>query len=234
MLLLSWLGAIVACFGYGVASVLQSVAAKRGAEVAGLTGLAMIVKQVPYLLGLAMDGLAFGGNVLALRRLPLFLVQSIVAASVGVTAVIASLRGAHLSRKDWLSLAVLGVGLVFLSVTAVPGTAARISLDRDWLILLLAIVPATVGFIGFRMKGRPSSIVMCCAAGLGFTGVAVGSRGIGADDVSWSLLLNPLLWAMLSTARLAWAFSRWRCSETQSRWLPRSPSSSRSWCPHWS
>ena len=67
MLLLSWLGAIVACFGYGVASVLQSVAAKRGAEVVGLTGLGMIVKQVPYLLGLAMDGLAFGGNVLALQ-----------------------------------------------------------------------------------------------------------------------------------------------------------------------
>jgi drug/metabolite transporter (DMT)-like permease len=206
VLLLSWLGAIVACFGYGVASVLQSVAAKRGAEVVGLTGLAMIVKQVPYLLGLAMDGVAFAANVLSLQRLPLFLVQSIVAASVGVTAVIASLRGAHLSRKDWLSLAVLGVGLIFLSVTAVPGTAARISLDRDWLILLLAIVPATVGFIGFRMKGRRSAIVMCCAAGLGFTGVAVGSRGIGADDVSWSLLLNPLLWAIVVYGAIGMGF----------------------------
>ena len=206
MLLLSWLGAIVACFGYGVASVLQSVAAKRGAEVVGLTGLTMIVKQLPYLLGLALDALAFGGNVLALRRLPLFLVQSIVAASVGVTAVVASLRGANLSRKDWLSLAVLGVGLILLSITAAPGTAARISLARDWLILLLAIVPATVGFIGFRMKGRASSIVMCCAAGLGFTGVAVGSRGIGADDVSWSLLLNPLLWAIVVYGAIGMGF----------------------------
>ncbi|HEX7212292.1 MAG TPA: hypothetical protein VF241_15320 [Propionibacteriaceae bacterium] len=206
MLLLSWLGAVVACFGYGVASVLQSVAAKRGAEVVGLTGLTMIVKQLPYLLGLALDALAFGGNVLALRRLPLFLVQSIVAASVGVTAVVASLRGANLSRKNWLSLAVLGVGLIFLSITAVPGTAARISLARDWLILLLAIVPATVGFIGFRMKGRASSIVMCCAAGLGFTGVAVGSRGIGADDVSWSLLANPLMWAIVVYGAIGMGF----------------------------
>ncbi len=206
MLALSWLGAMVACLGYGVASVFQSVAAKRTAEVAGLTGLAMIVKQVPYLLGLAMDALAFCGNVLALQRLPLFLVQSIVAGSVGVTAVIASLRGAALSRKDWLSLAVLGVGLIFLSVTAVPGTAARISLDRDWLILLLAIVPAVVGLIGFRMKGRASSIVMCCAAGLGFTGVAVGSRGIGADDVSASLLLNPLLWAIMVYGAIGMSF----------------------------
>jgi drug/metabolite transporter (DMT)-like permease len=196
MLALSWLGAIVACLGYGVASVFQSVAAKRAAEVVGVTGLAMIIKQLPYLLGLAMDALAFGGNVLALQRLPLFLVQSIVAASVGVTAVIASLRGAHLSRKDWFSLAVLGLGLIFLSVTAVPGTAERISLTRDWLILLLAIVPAAVGLFGFRMKGRASSIVLCCAAGLGFTGVALAARGIGADDMTAGLLLNPLLWAM--------------------------------------
>ena len=59
MLVLSWLGAIVACLGYGVASVLQSVAAKRAAEVVGLTGLVLIIKQVPYLLGLAADALAF-------------------------------------------------------------------------------------------------------------------------------------------------------------------------------
>src|SRR3954452_2531636 len=118
MLVLSWFGAIVACFGYGVSSVLQSVAAKRSAEVVGLSGLALIIRQVPYLLGLAVDVVAFGGNVLALQRLPLFLVQSIVAGSVGVTAVIASLRGAPLSWKDWASLAVLGGGLVCLSFTA--------------------------------------------------------------------------------------------------------------------
>ena len=68
---------------------------------------------MPYLLGLAADTMAFAGNVLALQRLPLFLVQSIVAGSVGVTAVIASLRGARLSWKDWTSLAVLGTRLDF-------------------------------------------------------------------------------------------------------------------------
>ena len=197
MLLLSWLGAIVACLGYGVASVLQSVAAKRAAEVVGLTGLALIIKQVPYLLGLALDGLAFGGNVLALQRLPLFLVQSIFSGSVGVTAVIATLRCAHLSWKDWTSLAVLGVGLIFLSVTAVPTAAVRIPLTEDWIILVTAIAPAIVGLVGFRMKGRASTIVLSCAAGLGFTGVALAARGIGADDISLSLLLNPLLWAII-------------------------------------
>jgi drug/metabolite transporter (DMT)-like permease len=206
MLLLSWLGAIVACLGYGAASVLESVAAKRAAEVVGLTGLALIIKQVLYLLGLAADGLGFLGNVVALQRLPLFLVQSIVAGSIGVTAVIASLRGAHLSWKDWTSLAVLGFGLIFLSLTAVPTAAARLPLIEDWITLLSAMVPAVVGLIGFRMKGRVSAIVMSCAAGLGFTGVALASRGIGADDISWSLLLNPLLWAIVVHGAVGMAF----------------------------
>jgi drug/metabolite transporter (DMT)-like permease len=194
---LSWLGAIVACLGYGVSSVLQSVAAKRAATVVGLTGILLIIKQVPYLLGLVADSMAFVGNVLALQRLPLFLVQSIVAGSVGVTAVIASLRGARLSWKDWTSLAVLGAGLVLLSVTAVPTAAARIPLFEDWVILVTAIAPAAIGLIGFKMKGRASTIVLSSAAGLGFTGVALAARGIGADEISWPLLLNPLLWAII-------------------------------------
>jgi hypothetical protein len=206
MLVLSWVGAIIACVGYGAASVLESVAAKRAAEVVGLTGLALIIKQVPYLLGLVADGLGFAGNVLALQRLPLFLVQSVVAASVGVTAVIASVRGAHLSWKDWISLAVLGAGLIFLSITAVPTAAARIPLIDERVILLLAIVPVIVGLIGFRMKGRASTIVLSCAAGLGFTGVAVASRGIGADDIAWPLLLNPLLWAIIVHGAVGMSF----------------------------
>jgi hypothetical protein len=168
VLALSWLGAIVACLGYGVSSVLQSIAAKRAATVVGLTGILLIIKQVPYLLGLVADSMAFAGNVLALQRLPLFLVQSIVAGSVGVTAVIASLRGARLSWKDWTSLAVLGVGLVLLSVTAVPTAAARIPLFEDWVILVTAGTPAVIGLLGFRMKGRASTIVLSSAAGLGF------------------------------------------------------------------
>jgi len=173
---------------------------------------------------------------------------------VGVTAVIASLRGARLSWKDWTSLAILGLGLVLLCVTAVPTAATQISLIDDWIILLASIVPLVVGLIGFRMKNRASAIVMSCAAGLGlvllcvtavptaatqisliddwiillasivplvvgligfrmknrasaivmscaaglgFSGVALASRGIGATGISWSLLSDTLLWAII-------------------------------------
>ena len=58
MLALSWVAAFVACLGYGVGSVLQSVGARRTAEVSGLSGVGRILRQLPYLLGLGLDGVA--------------------------------------------------------------------------------------------------------------------------------------------------------------------------------
>jgi drug/metabolite transporter (DMT)-like permease len=196
VLVVSWIAAVVACLAYGVSSILQSVGAQRVAAAAGITGIALIVRQLPYLIGCGLDLIGFGANVLALQQLPLFLVQSIVAASVGVTAVIAHFRGAKLSGRDWAALAVLGLGLVLLSVTAVPGAAARISLVADAVILGCAVIPLVVGLIGTRLGGRLSPVVLSVAAGLGFTGVAVAARGIAGDGLG-DLLLNPLLYAIV-------------------------------------
>jgi drug/metabolite transporter (DMT)-like permease len=205
MLTLSWIAAIVACLGYGVASILQSVGAQQVAAVSGVTGIASIVRQVPYLLGLGIDGVAFVANVVALQELPLFLVESIVAGSVGVTAVIAVIRGARLGWKDWTSLGVLGVGLVMLSLTAVEGPAARLPLVDEWIIVAVAVVPLVVGLVGLRLSGRISAVVLAVAAGLGFTGVAVASRGL-TFAWDWQLLLNPLLWAIVVHGAIAISF----------------------------
>lgn len=200
------MAAVVACLGYGVATVLQSIGARRVAQGAGVAGLALILQQLPYVLGLALDGVAFAANVVALQQLPLFVVQSVIAASVGVTAVIAHVRGAALSGRDWAALGVLGVGLILLSLTAVPGAAARISVTADAVILACAVVPLAVGLLGVRLTGRPSPVVMSIAAGLGFTGVAVASRGLDADGLSWSLLTNPLLYAIAVHGAIAIGF----------------------------
>lgn len=195
-LALSWAGAVVACLGYGSASVLQSIGARRTAHVAGATGVAMIWLQVPYLAGLAVDVVAFAANVVALQELPLYLVQSVVTASVGVTAVIASIRGAKLGGRDWLSLGILGTGLVLLGLTASTESAVHISRLSEWIIFASAILPVTIGLIGLRLRERPAAFTCAFAAGLAFTGVAVSARGLSADRIDWSLLGHPLLWAI--------------------------------------
>jgi drug/metabolite transporter (DMT)-like permease len=206
MLVVSWVAAVVACVGYGVASVLQSVGAKRTAAATGLGGVAAIMVQGPYLLGLGADVVAFLANVVALQRLPLFLVQAILTASVGVTAVVAALRGTRLSWKDWVSLAVLGAGLVLLSVSASSESALQVSSRAQWLILSASMVSAAVGLVGYRLRGRASSLVMAFAAGLGFSGVAVAARGLSGRDPGWSTLTEPLLWTIVAQGAVALIF----------------------------
>lgn len=197
MVALSWAAAVVACLGYGVASVLQSVGAQRAARLTGVAGLAAIVVQLPYVAGLAADAVAFVANVVALRELPLFLVQSVVTASVGVTAVVASVRGERLRRRDWVALAVLGAGLVLLCLTAVAERAVRIPVGTQWAILLVVVVPIGLGLLGWRLTTSAAAPVLAAAAGLAWTGVAAASRGLSADPLDWRLLTHPLLWAVI-------------------------------------
>jgi drug/metabolite transporter (DMT)-like permease len=197
MVALSWAAAIVACLGYGVASVLQSVGARRTAAVAGAGGLTAIVVQLPYLAGVGADVVAFAANVVALRELPLFLVQSVVTASVGVTAVVASIRGERLRGRDWGALAVLGLGLVLLCLTATAERAVRVPSSTQWLILLSVVVPLAVGLVGLRLTGTTSALVLAAAAGLAWSGVAAASRGLSSEVVGWDLLGRPLVWTVV-------------------------------------
>jgi len=81
--------ALFAALGYGSASVLQSVAARKAESSSGLDPrlFVRLAGSVPYVSGLGLDLGAFLASLVALRTLPLFFVQSAVAASVGVTAV---------------------------------------------------------------------------------------------------------------------------------------------------
>ncbi|MDQ1483246.1 MAG: hypothetical protein QOF35_1322 [Actinomycetota bacterium] len=197
MLAVSWVAAVMASIGYGIGSVLQSVGARRTSQVAGLSGVALILVQAPYLLGLGLDVVAFLSNVVALQQLPLFLVQAILTASVGVTAVVAAIRGTRLTWRDWTSLAVLGLGLVLLSVSANSDTAVAVSDFARYEILASLIVPTVTGLVGLRLGGRASSKVLACASGLAYSGVAVASRGLSGAALGWSMLGDPLVWAIV-------------------------------------
>ncbi len=205
MLTLSWFAAVVSCLGYGSASVLQSVGARRVAKATGVTGLAAILTQAPYVIGLGLDGVAFLANVVALRELPLFLVQTVLSASIGVTAVLAVLRGARFRWQDWVSLGVLAAGLVCLGVSAAPEAATSLSQMADWIIVGTAVVPAAVLLVGLRLPERAAGITLAAAAGLGFTGVAVASRGLSVDAIGLGLLARPLLWAIVVHGAIAMA-----------------------------
>ncbi|MEI6453237.1 MAG: hypothetical protein WCO31_01445, partial [Actinomycetes bacterium] len=83
-MLIAYLAALATALCYGLGSVLQSIGAKRVQSSSGMSvgSLSRIFRQGPYLLGLALDGFGWLASLLALLRLPLFVVQAVVAGSI--------------------------------------------------------------------------------------------------------------------------------------------------------
>lgn len=76
--------AILAAICYGAASVLQAVAARATPAGTGVDPrlVVRVMRQTPFLLGLALDGAGFGFQFWALRSQPVFVVQAALAASL--------------------------------------------------------------------------------------------------------------------------------------------------------
>lgn len=192
--------AVLAALCYGSASVLQAMSAQQAAASENLDPrlLMRLFGQLPYLVGLALDGVGFVAAVVALQlHQPLFVVQAIVAGSVGVTAGLVALRGNRLSRSEWLALTALGCGLVLLALSA--GTEKDEVLGTSWYwAMVAATVPvALLGAVGLRLKQTAAAVVLGTAAGLAFAITAVAARAMNLPHPWWRLLLSPALYAIV-------------------------------------
>lgn len=186
---LGLLGAFGAAVLYGVGTVLQSVAvrASSGRRSAGL-----------YAGGLLLDAVGFLTSLAALRSLPLFVVQSAIASSVAVTALLAVVfLGSHLGRIEVAALGAVVVGLAALAAVAREGRVA--ALDGTGVALLLAgLAPVVlVGFIGSRLRGRAAAPVLALVAGLGFGGTGVSARVLRLPQPWWRGVAEPVLWSLV-------------------------------------
>lgn len=193
-------GAVCAAACYGAASVLQSVAARRATPRPGLNpGLLIdLARQAPYVVGLLLDGVGFVASLLALRLLPLFLVQAAIASSVGVTALLAwRFLGARLGRGDRVALGAVGLGLLLLAVSAQVETARRLSGAGRWVVLSGVIVVLLLGSAASRGGGSLRAGGVAAAAGAAFGGVGVAARALTVPAPVWHLLGDPLTYAIV-------------------------------------
>ncbi len=198
-MVLALAGALLAAVCYGVASVLQSMAANAVARGGGLDLglLGRLVRQRTYLAGLAADGVGFLASVLALRSLPLFLVQSAIAGSVGVTAVVASrVLGVRLTRREWLALVALGAGLVLLGLSAHEGSAAALPLATRWAVLVSAAVLALTAARAGSLRPAVRLPALGALAGLAFAATGVAARSLEVPSPWWHVVADPLAWAL--------------------------------------
>ncbi|MDF3146076.1 MULTISPECIES: hypothetical protein [unclassified Streptomyces] len=192
------LGAAV-CFG--TATVLQAVAARAASAQEGRGGEAGVLlralRQWRYLVGLALDGLGFVLQVVALRSLPIYAVSAALASSLAVTAVVAArLLRVRLRRSEWAAVGVVCAGLAMLGLASgTEGDRAGSDALR-FAMLGVAVGVLVVGLAGGLLPERGRGLVLGLAAGFGFGVVEVAVRLIDSAAVA-ELVLNPATYALL-------------------------------------
>jgi len=186
---------------YGIANLLQSIAATRTASTDTLDpGLLLrLFGHRTYLLGLLCQIFGFFFALAARRDLPLFLVQASVTAGLCVTALLGVILlkwRLPVAEIALLTLVVLGIGA--LAASAEPTKGSQLG-ARGIITLILAL--AVIGFastFAARIKGVLGSVVLGSIAGLCFSSAAIAARPLaGAHSVA-EFVLNPLLYLVIA------------------------------------
>ncbi len=204
----SLLGAVAAAVCFGVASVLQAMAARSTPAGEGVDPklLVRLAGRLPFVAGLGLDLLGFVAELAALRSLPLFVVQAAVAANLAVTAVVAArLLRVRLSRAEWLAVAAVCAGLAILGLAAGHENPAAVGLRFRFVLLGCVGVIAVAGMAAGRLRGRVRSAALGFVAGLGFGFVAIGARVLTSLH-PLDLLRDPATYAVAGGGAVAFLF----------------------------
>ena len=181
--------ALVAALCYGIAAVMQAMAvraaSRRTADSANKSRLGTVdpglvvrmLHQWPFIASLGLDLIGFFAQLVALRQLPLFAAQAIIAGNLAVTAVFAAwLMHLELAWREWLAVGgvILGVGMLGSSAGAhaVTGVSPQFKLA---LIVAVAGI-AAAGIAASRLPRSARTPVLGAIAGLGYGVLAVAAR----------------------------------------------------------
>jgi hypothetical protein len=204
----SLLGAIAAAICFGVATVMQAVAARStpASDHVDPRLLIRLLSQVPFIIGVVLDLAGFIAELAALRSLPLFVVQAVVAANLAVTAVVgAKVLHLSISGREWGAVFAVCAGLALLGLAAGHENPSKTSVGfRVGLLVCVGLV-GIAGVIAGRLPGRWRSAALGVVAGLGFGLVAIGARVV-VSLAPLELLRDPATYVVAGGGLIAFLF----------------------------
>ena len=183
-MLLGLLLAFAAALCYGVGSVLQAIAARSTEADEGLDPrlLVRLLRSWRYLLGVGLDGLGFLLSLVAVRTLPLFVVQAVVASFLAVTAILGALfLRMPLTRGDRIGLGVVVFGLALVAASAAEDRTVHVSAAEGWGVLVASVLLGVAAVPLGRLTGARGAAALGSVAGLAFGATAVASRMLPGD-----------------------------------------------------
>ena len=215
-MLISLLAGIASALCYGVAVVMQAFAvrqaSKRTARSASDAGgvdpglLPRMLQQWIFLASIALDLLGFAAQLLALRELPLFAVQAMVAANLAVAAIGAAVvLKSSLGWREWLAVAGVIAGIGLLGASAGAEGAVRTGMTFRLALIVAVGVMVLAGLAATRARGAARTLLLGTVAGLGYAVVGVAARVL-TGFAPLSLLKDPATYAIVAGGVLAFLF----------------------------
>lgn len=207
-----WWGLLVVAVGSvcaGCAAVLQAIAARAVPETGrGLRpGLVLdLFRKWRFVAGIALDLCSFAAATAALRVLPVFLVQAVIAANLAVTALVAwRVLGTRLRPREVYAVVAVCLGLAALGLSAAPQSPQRGSEALHYGLLGAVAAIALLGLGAARLPGRSSAAALGLLAGFAFGLVNLCSRTL-PGFAPLLLVTQPTFWAMPAAGLCALLF----------------------------
>jgi drug/metabolite transporter (DMT)-like permease len=216
----SLVAAVVAAVCYGVASVMQAIAARTAshrppagaaAEGAAPQGvdpglLVRMLGQWRFVLSLGLDTIGFLAQLVALHRLPLFAVQAMIAANLAVTAVVATwLIGAVLHWREWVAVGGVVTGVGLLGSSAGPEGASQASVVFKLSLIVAVACLALIGVAAGRLPDPLRTPVLGVVAGTGYGVLGVAARVLNSF-APLSLIRDPATYALIAAGIVSFLF----------------------------
>jgi len=213
--LIGVLAAVLACVGYGAASVLQAYGTRRSTAAAAGGGRSVPVTATggptlrstigaaltpAFIAGMVLDVVGFAVSVVSARLIPLFLSQTIISANLVVTAVLGvAVLGVRLRTRDWVAIVTVVVSLVVLGLTAGHRGEGTSEPGVHWGLLWASVLILSGGVVLIRLFGARAAVAAGLIAGVLFGAMAVAVRVLdGVNPLRLGILLaDPASWTIL-------------------------------------
>ncbi len=192
-MILGLVAAVASSAGYGLATLLQA----RGTRAAtGRTGLVHPLVAV----GLALDGACFLLSLVAYARVPLFVVQTVLAAALVVTVLLAPrLLGVAARRTDLVAAGAVVLSLAVLAAAA--GDQPPRTPPGGFTGSLLTCTIALGAVTAIALWRGPAWLLALLAA-LGYSGVALAARGAHGGSLV-AVVTQPLALVVVGCGAVA-------------------------------
>ncbi|WP_229071120.1 hypothetical protein [Actinoplanes sp. DH11] len=196
----TWIALGLAVYGavsYAVGSILQAIGAKRSHNTVSTLGHPL------YLIGIALDISAWVAAMFALQHLAVYVVESVLAGSLTITAVLAWLfLKSKLRQRDVIAIVCTAAALTALAMSAgqqhemVPSTTMRIAFPAAAVgVVILGWATTRIGIPG----------LIAAVGGLSLGGAALTGRALTLPPGSMdsfgtavvAIATEPLVWALL-------------------------------------